>query len=171
MVRLFIGVLLPEDLKDNAITIQHNIKKFVDAKFVERENLHISLSFLGDTDENEIGGIKEKLDQICSRYKNFEVKIGQLKFIPSENFLRVIALDSESDQLKMLSKEIKKEIGGDVKPPHLTLCRVRKVLDKEKLLHSKTAEFVFAVTSASLIKSVVSRNGPTYTSLHDSHFG
>ncbi len=171
MPRLFIGVMLPEGLKDNVILLQDKVKKFVDAKFVERENLHMSLSFLGQTDETGVENISSKLDTICSKHKKFEVKTGKIKFIPGLDFLRVIALDVESDELKGISREVKTKIGGDVKPPHLTLCRVRKIIDKNGLVKLSGVEIKFAVDKISVVESKLSRAGPTYTAVHDSYLG
>lgn len=174
MQRLFIGIFVPKDLKDKIIFLQNKIKSlYSGCKLVEPENLHISLSFLGNTPDEEILNIQEKLGVVCKNYKKFDVNVSELKIIPSEKYIRVLALDLQSDGiLESLSKEIKKNVGGDVKPPHLTLCRISSpVDDKEKFVSDlKRIDWTvgnFATTSVSLIKSVVTRSGPIYTSLHD----
>lgn len=170
MVRLFIGIMLPENLKDVVSSLQEKIKNFVDAKFVERANLHISLSFLGEVNESDVENINKTLDEICGKYKKIENKTGELTFIPSLKFLRVVALDIGNEILNNLSKEIGIKIGGDTKPPHLTLCRVRRVLDADSLSKVSFDEISFVADKVSVIKSVLSRSGPTYVVIHDSYF-
>lgn len=162
-------MMLPEGLKDSVIVLQERVKKFVDAKFVEGGNLHISLSFLGEVDETQTENINNSLDGICRGHKKFEVKTGEVKFIPSLDFLRVVALDVESNELKGISREVKTEIGGDVKPPHLTLCRVRKVVDKDGLAKLSGVEMKFVVDKICVVESRLSRAGPTYIAVHDSY--
>lgn len=172
MVRCFIGIFVPEDLKEKISNIQKSIKKLdIVCKFVEMENLHICLSFLGEVDNSEIQKISDKLDGICSRYKKFDVNISGLKMIPSENYIRVLALDVSNEILTTISKNVKNEIGGDVKPPHLTLCRVKSIKNREKFKQAiNEINFdvgSFTLNSIQLIKSELKRTGPVYTSLHE----
>ena len=172
MVRCFIGIFLPETVKSEVINIQEGLKRLpIECKLVEKDNLHISLSFLGEIDDGKIEEIKKKLVEICSSITKFKVIVHQLKLIPTEKYVRVIALDvfDEQKMLIALSKMIKEEIGGDAKPPHITLCRVKNITDKQlfaqkiKELEIKTSEFV--VDKICLIKSELRRQGPFYSML------
>jgi 2'-5' RNA ligase len=146
----------------------------IDCKMVESENLHISLSFLGDIEDEKVGVLSSALDSICKNYSRFAVEIGGIRFIPSEKYIRVLALDViDNGTLKSLSKEIKQKIGGDVKLPHLTLCRVRDVKNEDAVV-DKIKKFdvnveSFVISSISLIKSELKKTGPIYTDLHQSN--
>ena len=172
MVRAFIGIFLPENLRNKVVEIQKIVKTFpLKAKFVERENLHLTLSFLGEIDESEIKRISKELDKICKEHEKFEVRIKNLIPIPSKNFIRVIAFKIESENLEEISKDIKKRIGGDIKPPHLTICRIKNVLKKEIVLkRMNEIEFdeKFLVNSIELIKSKLTQKGPIYSVIHES---
>lgn len=173
MTRCFIGIVIPEGLKSKIVSIQGQLKRLpIDCKMTERENLHISLSFLGEVDGNKINDISKKLDEICSRYQSFEASVSTIKFIPNENFIRVLALDVSGSTLKMLGRDIEHEIGGDAKPPHLTLCRVKNIKDKQKTVEDiKSIDSnvgSFKVSSVCLIQSVLQKPGPIYTVLHES---
>lgn len=173
MVRCFIGIFIPENLKEKIVNVQNQIKKIgAECKFVEVENLHLCLSFLGEVEEIEIEKISSKLDEICSRYKKFDVNISGIKIIPSESYIRVLVLNVFNVLLETISKNIKNEIGGDVKPPHLTLCRVKNIKNKQNFVEElKTIDYVignFTVKSIHLIKSELRKSGPVYTSLHES---
>jgi 2'-5' RNA ligase len=173
MVRCFVGLFIPTEIKEKIIKIQNQIQKLpITLKLVEAENLHICLSFLGEVKEEKIKNICEKLDSICKRYNKFEVEISGIKLIPSENYVRVLALDVKSNMLESIRKDVEKEIGGDSKPLHLTLCRIKKIEDKketiEKIKKIESEVGKFEVEKISLIKSILQKSGPIYTSLYDS---
>jgi 2'-5' RNA ligase len=174
MVRCFVGIFLPEKVKNEIVAIQNELKKFpTDCKFVEFENLHICLSFLGEVDGNRVNEIKQKLNDIGKYFTKFDSFIHELKLIPSDKYVRVIALDvfDEQKNLIKLGKMIREQIGGDVKPPHVTLCRVKNIMNKplflEKVKNLKFDVGTFTVDEICLIKSELSRHGPVYSVLSE----
>lgn len=171
MARCFIGIIVPESIKSSIIQIQKQLKTLpIVAKFVEPENLHLSLSFLGEVNEMEIERTGNILDLICSKYREFEVDLLGIKLIPNESYVRVIALDVKQEiSLEKITKEVKEKIGGDVKPPHLTLCRVKNI-DKKAIPEIKKIKvnIRLPVTSVYLIKSTLQKTGPIYTIIHES---
>ena len=137
-------------------------------KFVEKENLHISLSFLGELVEGKVKNVGYTLEEICKKVKVFNIESGRIKLIPNEKYFRVIALDILPNQmLDTLQNKIKELIGGSVTPPHITICRVKKVMDKETVVSSLKSKMVdrmnFNVTSIYLMRSILKRNGPVYS--------
>lgn len=173
MVRVFVGINIPEDIKRYVTGIQTQLKTFpATMKFVEPENLHISLSFLGDVNESELGNIKSKLDEICALHASFEVALGDIQLIPNKNFMRVVALDAIGENLESLRKEIVKAVGGESHPTHLTLARIGNVTNKNDFIRSVEKivcnKQTVRVDTIYLIKSELQRNGPVYTKLHGS---
>jgi 2'-5' RNA ligase len=176
MVRCFIGILTPEELNENIEKVIEEVKKLpLKCKFVEKRNFHVCLSFLGEVKEEEIESIRKNLDSIALGFKPFDVFIKGIKLIPSEKFLRVIALDvmDESRRIETLRKEIVRIIGGDSKPPHITLCRVKNIEKKgfalKKLEEMKNIEIgKMKIEKIQLIKSELSREGPFYSVIHES---
>lgn len=175
MPRLFVGIFLPEDVRESVSESQSSIEKMpMRAKLVEKENLHLTLTFLGNVPDEEIPKISERLDKVCANYKGFTVKIGGVMLIPNESYIRVVALDvkSNNDVLENLREDIVKEIGGDSHPVHLTLARVREVSNKNFVKENSKSidvEKFFSVNSVHLIKSVGTRSGPKYESIHESN--
>jgi len=178
MVRCFVGYLIPEHLKSKITALQQEISMWpLRCKFVEQENLHLNFSFLGEVDENEVNNIKLKMDCIASESAKFDVFIGGVRAIPNENYIRVLALDigCDSGDMNNLIQRIGDEIGGDAKPAHLTLCRVKSVLDKPTV--RKNIENIenehygsFTVDSIQLIKSELRGSGPVYSVVSQSDF-
>lgn len=175
MTRCFIGFLLPEEVKKEVARMQDEITGWpLVCKMVERENLHINFSFLGEISDEQIGEIVGKIDEISSEFKKFDVGIDGLKAIPSGSYIRVLAFDvfESTGILKSLFERIAGYIGGDTKPPHITLCRVKAVKNKNEIRKKLEEEGNkthgrFALTSIQLIKSELSRSGPTYSIVHD----
>ncbi len=173
MVRCFIGIFAPENIKEKVVTLQNELKHLINSKMVEKENLHICFSFLGEIEEREIEKIANTMDGIAKNYEKFDVKISGIKLIPSEKYIRVIALGViDEDKIKNLNKEIKQKIGGDTKPPHLTLCRVKSIPEKKAFLEKiKKIELDFGtmtIDSLCLVKSKLSKSGPIYSIIHRS---
>ncbi len=165
--------MAPEKLINRIVSIQNSLKDLpIVCKMVERKNLHISLSFLGEVNDEEIDNICRKLDEIAQRYKSFDAEVSEIKIIPSESYVRVLALNCSASLLETIGKNIRNEIGGDTKPPHLTLCRVKTIGEKQKTIEEikKMNSNVgkFAVSSIQLIKSELQRPGPIYTVVHES---
>jgi 2'-5' RNA ligase len=166
--------MLPEGIVRSVAKIQ---KKFVGfglkCKLVETKNMHICLSFLGEVDEEDLEGLKLKLDEVVKRYERFDVNVGGVKFIPSENYIRVMALEvtDRNGVLERVRRGVVDVIGGSSKPPHLTLCRVKHVDDKRGLVNkfrAMSCNESFQVGSIHLIESKLERSGPMYTVVYES---
>ena len=177
MPRLFVGVFLPDEVKEPVLDFQGSLAKMpMRMKPVEPGNLHISLVFLGERRDDEVKKAAAALDDVCGRYKRFTVKIGGGMVIPNESYIRVVALGVRSggDVLESLRNDIVGAVGGDSHPAHLTLARVRDVSDKVFVAGAVTAckaEFYFEVGSVCLVKSVLKGDGPRYTVVHESRLG
>jgi 2'-5' RNA ligase len=172
MARVFIGIFLPDTLKDSVVSLQENLKNLpIECKLVERENLHISLDFIGEVAEGNMEELGSKITAVTKSVRQFDVGIGGLKLIPNEKFVRVIALDVNSVGLSDLCKKLKETVGGDVKPPHITLCRVKKILSKNQLLERfmliKPQTKLLKVTSIKLIRSELRHDGPAYETVSE----
>jgi len=175
-MRLFVGFLLPEEQKEFVLKLQSEISGLgADYKSVERGNLHLSMTFLGETAEEDAEKIKKDLAKIAAKFKKIDITVCGTRAIPNKNFIRVIALDilDESKKLNELLDEIRKKIGGDAKPPHLTLCRVRSTKNKERLIefvgkYETTSFASFKISSIQLIESKLSREGPVYSVISES---
>jgi len=160
MVRCFIAIYPIKSEK--VYKIQEEIGKFINGKGVEKENMHITLSFLGERNENELTDIRKRLNEISKVYHKRVATLTSVKLIPNENFFRVIAI--EVIGLDDLSEMVKRKIGGDTKPPHITLFRVRSVREKTKILEltkSKINEEIL-VDKICLMKSTLTPKGPIY---------
>lgn len=175
-MRVFTCVWVPENIKDRINDFKKEMIGLpMRANFVETENLHFTISFLGEKKDSELSDLIHKMEETTVRIKRFNVKIEELKIIPNENYIRVIGISiKDGDNIANLIKTVGSSIGGDFYlEQKITLCRVKKIFDKESIknfitLNKNVKIGEFPVEKVSLVKSTLTRNGPIYETIHDS---
>ncbi len=178
-MRLFTGVAVPEQLKEKLLLSQKRIERLSDIKLVEPENLHFSLKFLGEVDEDRVKAVREVLTSAGSTFSSFSLTISGIGAFPSAGSCRVVwaGCSAGSKDLEALAGFIDSKLSkigfiAEEKPfrAHLTLGRIRLVEKNPKLekfiLNNKETDFgSFRVSKISLIESQLSPHGPTYTEI------
>jgi 2'-5' RNA ligase len=71
-VRVFCALTLPEDVLDRIVRWQEATLRRLDVRIVPRENLHVTLAFLGSTPEAALGAIGDALQQAAESAKPIE---------------------------------------------------------------------------------------------------
>lgn len=182
-MRLFIGIRIPENLKEKIEEVEKELRKKVkEARVVKKENLHMTLKFLGEVKEEKIEGIDKKLKEVAKKFSGFEVSAGKIGNFPEGKKMRVLWVGVESDgNLKKLNSEIEKELVEVGFPEekrfkeHITIARFKSTPDlkfverlKERYNYNLGQ---FEVKSFFLIKSNLTSEGPIYTDLKEYKFG
>ena len=99
VLRCFIAVEIPETIRKSIGEIIDSLKKSgADVKWVAQENIHVTLQFLGDTEESLVPAIKGALDKILSTYSSFYIKIAGVGCFPDTRRPRVIWVGLEGAQ-------------------------------------------------------------------------
>ncbi|MDD5686683.1 MAG: RNA 2',3'-cyclic phosphodiesterase [Elusimicrobia bacterium] len=180
-MRLFIAVNIKEENKKEVLKIQSTFKEsFFDIKWVESENLHLTLKFLGEIAEEKVNPLKEKIKQLVSGIKKFEIDFCRTGVFPNIEFPRVlwIGVEKGETELKNLSQNIEtslEEIGFEKEKKlfsvHLTIGRFRSGKNKEKLkdIIKKVSveKYEDIVESVFLIRSTLTANGPVYNIIEE----
>lgn len=180
-MRLFIGVAVPEQLKEKLLLSQKKIKGLLDIKLVEPENLHFSLKFLGEVNEDRVKAIREVLASVAEKFSTFFLTISGLGAFPSASSARVVwaGCSSGAKELEALAGFIDSELSkvgftAEERPfrAHLTLGRIRLAENNPKLqkfiLDNKKTELgSFKISKISLIESKLSPAGPTYIEIFE----
>lgn len=160
---------VPHECGEELLRMQNALRKVsgLKVKFVEPENLHLTLSFLGEISDEEARNIKERLIKL--KFSPFKARLGKLGVFPSASYVRVIWISLEpSEKIKEIAGKINETLGRkDEKfESHITLARVRDVSDKaalEKALQDiKIEKKEFEVREIKLKKSTLSPQGPVY---------
>jgi 2'-5' RNA ligase len=176
MKRLFAAIKIHPG---EAYTMQYwSLKKALKdekIKWVDLENIHITLKFFGETPEHHIPAINAALGKASSGIPQFQLKLANTGIFGSSYNPRLIWFGiDQSNELFSLSKNIFRELEniGIVKDrqnfvPHLTVGRIKnledkkhfqKVIDKYRDGHIQNEE----VNNFHLFESILSPQGPTY---------
>lgn len=182
-MRTFIAIELPEEIKAYLAKIQNDLRKIgADVKWVEPENLHLTLKFLGERDDKKIKQISELLKEISKDTTSYKIRISSLGAFPKTEAPRVIWVGiSEGDnQTKAIAKRLEEEIAHLGIPKedrplssHITLGRTHSGLHVDKLsnelnnLAGKIISQEFSVTKITLFKSTLTAKGPIYEALKE----
>ena len=169
-MRCFIAIDLPEEIKSKIFHKFENLqdKNLFRGKLTEKENLHLTLKFLGSLTNEEIKIIKEKLREI--KFGKFSCDIGKIGIF-DEHYIKIIWVELLSDKLNELRNKIDEAtseipMGHEKFTSHITVLRVKSVIDKQKLLEGiKKINFKnlnFKIKEFLLMKSELMRQGPKY---------
>ena len=61
-MRSFIAIPLPEEFLEGTVAVQQGLAPVMNGRFTPRENLHLTLAFLGDIDEHETRAAMDAMD-------------------------------------------------------------------------------------------------------------
>ncbi|MGE5390487.1 MAG: RNA 2',3'-cyclic phosphodiesterase [Deltaproteobacteria bacterium] len=142
-MRLFAAIPVPDMIKDYAWEIKNKLHVgLYDIKWVEYENYHLTLKFLGEVQDSEVQAIKDRLQMAAEASPPFDLFFSGLGFFPHRNRPRVIWLGAKGEIAKadFLGERIDtylQEIGFDEEKKrsfHLTLGRIRSEKNQSQLL-------------------------------------
>lgn len=182
-MRTFIAIDLSEEAKRELAKLQSELKKSnADVKWVEPENVHLTLKFLGEVTDEYVIKVKEVLDKIASQFKPYEIMLSGIGAFPKLDYPRVIWVGIEKGKIE--TKEIADKIEEELSKldfqkedrefsAHLTIGRVRSPKNKQTLkekLQTLDCKLYTVnctlVSSINLYQSTLTPQGPLYTCLH-----
>lgn len=174
-MRAFIAIDVSDEVRDNLLKAQERIgNKAAKIKFVERENFHVTLKFLGDIDETTAQEVKRALEEIAKRHKKHRVRVKGVGVFPNPNYVRVIWAGIENDEgIRAIAEDVEKvmrKLGFKKEKDfvaHITIGRVKFVKDKLELAMAlkdlANEDFgEFDVEAIELKKSTLTPKGPIY---------
>jgi 2'-5' RNA ligase len=179
MKRIFIA--LKVETGETLLTMIYSLKSGLSKdiiKWVNPDNIHITLSFLGDTEERKIKSISSMLNEKCKGSGKFELIIKGSGVFRNLSDPRIIWTGIEpSEKLMNLYEIIMNGLEGlDIKledrpfKPHLTIGRIKHLNDKEAL-KALIEQFQYSeiqiipVNEVILYESILLQSGPVYKPL------
>jgi 2'-5' RNA ligase len=145
-------------------------------KMVNLDIIHVTLKFLGDTDEALIPEIENVMKDSVAGIEPFTVKIKGTGAFPNMNRISVVWAGMENaEALGRIAEKLSKNLEPlDFKPekkrfsPHVTIARVKGGRNKDKLVEAiRSYEDVsFSETTVERVilkKSVLTPSGPIYS--------
>ena len=183
-IRSFIAIELPDELKRELTKLEAQLKAndtpFV--KWVDPSGIHLTLKFLGNVNLKQIEEIVRAMEKAVVGISPFRLEVKDLGVFPGPARVRVVwvGLGDDLDTLTRLQERIEANVSplgfppeGRPFSPHLTLARVREEAtpqERESLgqlitVTKAALSFSFTVTSLSLMRSILSREGALYSQL------
>ncbi|MGA2915352.1 MAG: RNA 2',3'-cyclic phosphodiesterase [Sedimentisphaerales bacterium] len=190
-MRLFVAIDINDDALKAVAKLQQELKQRLrdkkGIKWVEPENMHLTLKFLGYADDNKLDEIYSALDLACSDKKVFEIifsivgtfgRPAKVLWLGSSAFGETSPLGGEkqSEEIVALAAGLEdafETIGfeKETRPfsAHLTLARIKDNIDRDlqKVLkdYLKVSIPKVSADSVCLYKSQLTEIGPIYTLL------
>ncbi len=169
--RCFIAIEIPEELKARIsyLAQELNFVNIKGIKLVEKENLHITLKFLGNISPEKIDFIQQKLSEI--KFTPFNIQLLGVGVFPNDTYVRVVWVGCKSKELYILAKKIEDALASEFKKDeftaHTTFARVKQKTDLHSRLekHKNDNFGDFICSKFELKQSQLGREGPVYSSL------
>jgi len=193
--RIFIAINLLEKIKEKLSEYQEETRKLFSfstvetlagspIKWTKKENLHITLEFIGYIGNEEILELSEAIEKISSQSKPFSITFKKISYAPpgkkeprmiwafGQKSKELASLKNKLDQFFSLVKlgqnnVFKKEQEFS---PHITLGRIRqwqwrRIEPEERPFIEKEINLKIEVKSIDLMESRLKKGGPDYTVL------
>jgi 2'-5' RNA ligase len=163
------------------IDFERDIKKTgANVKLVEPENIHLTLKFLGDTDEILINSIEKIMKDSVESMKPFKICLKGAGVFPNERYIKIVWIGIENgDKIAQIASNIDENITklGFTRDrrefsAHLTIARVKNLKNKQALIDVinkyRDVEFLeINVDTIKLKKSNLTPKGPIYSTLKE----
>lgn len=178
MVRLFIALLLPNEIKkaleDLIIDLKPRVKG---VRWVGADNIHLTLKFIGETSEEKIGPISQVLEKAAAGRKPLTVALDRMGGFPNLKNPRVIwvglsGVEPAAEMAGLLNRQLKPLGFEPEKRPfsaHLTLGRIKFPIDASPLAaYAEQLNFAtepVILDRIALVKSTLTPGGPIYEKL------
>ena len=107
-MRAFIAIDLPASIKEKISAIQTQLKKCEpSAKWVRPDNIHLTLKFLGEVDQEKIPEIKMAMENAAGKHSALTVTLEAFGFFPHEKRPRVFFISTSGQKaLKGLADDL-----------------------------------------------------------------
>ena len=177
-IRSFLAIELDNDLVPGILDVQKEFKKTnANVKYVPEENMHFTLKFFGNIDEEMVDDIALAVEKVIKNYSSFDLNIKNCGCFPNKKVIKVLWLGlEEGSPIKDLQKDLDKEFKklGFKKErnfiSHLTIGRVKSPKNKKELRNTieKFEDIEIGKMNVSKIclkKSTLTPHGPIYENI------
>ncbi|MCK4546096.1 MAG: RNA 2',3'-cyclic phosphodiesterase [Candidatus Eisenbacteria sp.] len=181
-IRTFVALRLPSWVQKTVAEVQNRIHvPGIRVRWVEPENFHLSLRFLGDMPVDRLESVYGAVEKGCAGVRAFEVSLEGIGAFPNLRRPRVIwvGLERGREEVARLAASIEdclEEVGfaREERPfkAHATLGRVKDFSPAVRMLGERAAAQHLEidgirVTRIEVMKSQLTRQGPIYTVLRE----
>lgn len=179
LIRTFIAIEIEESVKNKIMEFENKLKECCsEMKFVEKENLHLTIKFLGEISIKLLDKVYEKMEKI--KEEKFTISVRGVGVFPNEKFMRVIWVGVEEGREKIL--KIQRELDESLTSigftkekdftPHITVARVKSLGNRSEILNIlnefKERNFGRSIVDKIVLKkSLLTPKGPIYSNIKE----
>ena len=174
-MRAFVAIFPPPELQTAVAGVLETVQHLDDkVRWVRPENIHLTLKFLGNVQEETLGNLRAALKETCAEHEPFDIGLARLGAFPSARRARILwaGVDAGSDRLRALVTDLESALtplGFEREKraftPHLTLGRVRSRPANFDDLPTTIGDLRFRVRHIELMESTLSHKGATYRTI------
>ncbi len=179
-LRLFVAVQVPlavRDAVEEAVAPWHEL--FPRAKWVPKQNQHVTLKFLGSTWPRLVDWVQDQVGAVALAHAPFRVGASGLGAFPSSRRARVLwaGLDDAEGRMAAIAGELERALAAEFEPErrgftaHLTVARFEPQVPLEGLEEARLDTDPFEVERLVLFRSHLKRPAPVYEPLRDFPLG
>ncbi|MCK5083321.1 MAG: RNA 2',3'-cyclic phosphodiesterase [Candidatus Omnitrophica bacterium] len=180
-IRTFIAIPLDPQIRQTIAQAQNHLKELdCSIKWVDPENIHLTLKFLGEVKLKKIDAVKQALEDLLKSVKPLPIELTQLGAFPDVKRPRIIwvGLNDDTKAISQLVSALEETLGkigfkkeGWPFSPHITIGRVRSpknlhLLSESISNYSLPGYLKQTARNITLYKSILTPAGPVYEPLH-----
>ncbi len=175
-IRTFIAIKITAEKKllDSVIELKKSLAA-EEIRWVDIDNLHLTLCFLGETNQFQVAEIINMIELIAKQFQPFQFELKGVSVFMKKTQPRVlfVAIKNESvlnqlaAEILKMSKTLDFKVDKNNFNPHLTLGRIKFIQNKADFyaLVNRFSDTKFQeifVSEIIFYQSILSSEGPTY---------
>jgi 2'-5' RNA ligase len=185
-MRLFVAVNFPSRLRHRIARQCRPLREAgIPARWVEPDQVHLTLKFIGEIPAGRVDVLGEALIQMAGRFRPFNLRFGPIGAFPSPRRPRVVWLGVEpTPELRFIKDDLERglaEVGvpREQRPyqPHITLGRAPRDAEAgefrrlEEVARTLRVSEEYRVTHLDLMQSRLEPSGVVHTVLRVARLG
>ena len=174
--RIFVAINLPNEIKKELFLYSEKWPE-LPAKWVNKDNLHITLEFLGAVTDEELGEICMAAKEVAERHSSFSLNINKILYGPPKKMPPKIvwAEGAKSDELAGFRDDLEESLMEKISfvpenrtfAPHVTLAKInawgfKGIEPEERPEIDEAIDLFFTVESIEVMESTMKKSGVEY---------
>lgn len=164
VMRLFVAVYPPVESARGIVELLRGVE-LPEHRLVPPEQVHMTLQFIGDTDERQLAEVMESVERAAAGVEAFSLRPRELMCLPESGDARLVAIETDAPaglleiQRRLAAKLARNPRDRQRFLPHMTVCRFRNGARVWRVERRAVEVEPFAVREIRLMESVLRPGG------------